>query len=119
MIIVSDDEKIKKDPILSKIDKKELRLLLSVNSLKSFGHSLISLLGTKIFEENKRIVLPQNIKDNILWEIKRRLLNSSDNPFETIREFSNYLTTTIQIAGEWIRLDIADKIIEEIYPILQ
>lgn len=113
MIIVSDDEKIRKDPILSKLDKKELRLLLSINSLKSFGHSLISLLGTETFEENKRIVLPLNVRESILGEMQRRLLNSHDNPFKTKNELHNYMSTPIHRAGQGRRLLMGDKIIEE------
>jgi len=113
MIIVSDDEKIRKDPILSKLDKKELRLLLSFNSLKSFGHSLISLLGTETLEENKRVVLPQNIRKHITGEMKRRLYNLSDKTFKNRKEFNDYITTPIKYASDGIRLDLGDKLVEE------
>ena len=113
MIIVSDDERIKKDPLLSKLDKKELRLLLNANSLKSFGHSLISLLGTETFEENKRIVLPPNIRKYILSEMKKRLYNSADKTFEERQKFRNHITTPIQYASEGRRLDLGDKMVEE------
>ena len=98
MIIVSDDEKIRKDPLLSKLDRKELRLLLSINSLKSFGHSLISLLGTETFDDNKRVVLPNNIRKYILNEMKSRLYNPADKTFEDRQKFRNYINTPIKYA---------------------
>lgn len=113
MIIVSDDEKIRKDPLLSKLDRKELRLLLSINSLKSFGHSLISLLGTETFDDNKRVVLPNNIRKYILNEMKSRLYNPADKTFEDRQKFRNYINTPIKYATEEGRLDFGDKIVEE------
>ena len=113
MIIVSDDEKIRKDPLLSKLDRKELRLLLSINSLKSFGHSLISLLGTETFDDNKRVVLPNNIRKYILNEMKSRLYNPADKTFEDRQKFRNYINTPIKHATEGGRLDFGDKIVEE------
>lgn len=113
MIIVSDIEKIKKEPVLNKLDKKELNLLLSTNSLKSFGHSLISLLGTETYDTNKRIILPQNIRNNILAEMKSRLYNHDAKTFKEKNEFRDYITTPIQTSKEGKRLEIGDKIIEE------
>jgi len=112
MIIVSDDEKIRKDSLLSKLEKKELRLLLSANSLKSFGHSLISLLGTETFEENKRIVLPKNIRKYIVGDMKKRLYDTAEK-MGVIEEFSNYMTTSIEHDREGIPLFMGDKIVEE------
>lgn len=113
MIIVSDDEKIRKDTLLSKLDRKELRLLLSINSLKSFGHSLISLLGTETLDDNKRVVLPNNIRKYILGEMKRRLYNPTAKTFEDRQKFRNYINTPIKYASEGGRLDFGDKIVEE------
>ena len=113
MIIVSDEEKIRKDPVLNKLDKKELRLLLSDNSLKSFGHSLIALLGTETLGDNKKIVLPKNIRKNILTEMKNRLYGSDNQTFKERHEFRNYLNTPIQRDGEGQLLFLGDKIIEE------
>ena len=113
MIIVSDDEKIRKDTLLSKLDRKELRLLLSINSLKSFGHSLISLLGTETLDDNKRVVLPNNIRKYILEEMKRRLYNPTAKTFEDRQKFRSYINTPIKYASEGGRLDFGDKIVEE------
>lgn len=113
MIIVSDGEKISKDEDLSKLDKKELRLLLSANSLKSFGHSLISLLGTETLDDNKRIVLPNNIRKNIIDEMKKGLYNPDNKTFKEKYEYKINLNTPIKRDLEGRLLFIGDKIIEE------
>ena len=113
MIIVSDEEKIKNDPLLNRLDKKQLRLLLNNNSLKSFGHSLITLLGTETLEENKRIVLPKIIRKSIIDEMRNRLHNPDNQTFKERHEFRNYLNTPLQRDREGRLLFLGDKIVEE------
>ena len=113
MIIVSDEEKIKADPILGKLDKKQLRLLLSTNSLKSLKHSLICLLGTKTLENNKEIHLSNFMRRRIIDSIKSKLYDADAKTLKERYAFRVYIATPIQGTHGKDRLDYGDKIIEE------
>ena len=113
MIIVSDEEKIKADPILGKLDKKQLRLLLSTNSLKSLKHSLICLLGTKTLENNKEIHLSNFMRRRIIDSIKSKLYDADAKTLKERYAFRVYIATPIQGTHRKDRLDYGDKIIEE------
>ena len=113
MIIVSDEDKIKADPILSTLDKKELRLLLNENSLKSFSHNLSSLFGTETLTENKEINLPSHIRYFIMNEMKSRLNDPEAKTFEEKHAFREYIRTPIQRTEGIKRIEIGDRIIDE------
>lgn len=113
MIIVSDEEKIKADPILGKLDKKQLRLLLSSNSLKNIGHSLICLLGTKTLTNNKKIRLPENLRRNIIMSLKSKLHDDNAKTLKERIEFRHYIHKPIQETRGRDRVEFGDKIIED------
>lgn len=113
MIIVSDEEKIKADPILGHLDRKQLRLLLNSNSLKSLGHSLICLLGTKTLEENKKIYLPEFIRRRIVESIKAKLIDAGAKTPEEQLKYKLHISTPIPGTNERDWIDYGDKIIEE------
>ena len=71
------------------------------------------LAGTETFDDNKRVVLPNNIRKYILNEMKSRLYNPADKTFEDRQKFRNYINTPIKYATEGGRLDFGDKIVEE------
>ncbi|MBR5662151.1 MAG: hypothetical protein IKX00_00695 [Bacilli bacterium] len=114
MIILSDENKIRQDELLSKLDKKELRVLLNNNSLKSFGHSLVALLGTETLGDNKRIIIPNHIRKRIIWEMYDRLYNPENETDEEKRKFQEYIHTPISkklVNGDILR--IGNQILEE------
>lgn len=113
MIIVADEEKIKTDPILGKLDRKQLRLLLGSNSLKSLGHSLICLLGTKTMPENKEIHLPDNLRRHIVRSLKGKLYDTDIKDLEGYVKFKKNIQTPINGNNIDDKLDNGDAIIEE------
>lgn len=113
MIIVSDEEKIKADPILGRLDKKQLRLLLNSNSLKNIGHSLICLLGSKTLTNNKAIRLPEILRKHIIESLKSKLYDAEAKTLKEREEFRQYILTPIQGTRGIDRLEVGDKIIEE------
>lgn len=113
MIIVSDEEKIKNDPVLGKLNKKQLRLLMDGNSLKNIGHSLIHLLGSRTMNDNKRIYLKENVRRSIITSLKSKLHNGDAKTDKEMLRFLIYLSEPIQGSRIDEDLDNADKIIED------
>ena len=111
MIIVSDIEKIKKDPVLSKLDKRQLRIL-SQNSIKNIGHSLIYLLGTKTFEDNKKTFLGKLTRSAIIENMRGNFFEKEY--LDSAKGFMEWFELTKPLEGkdEFSKFD--KKIKEEI-----
>ena len=111
MLIVSDLEKINKDPVLSKLDKKQLRLL-SKNSIKNIGHSLIYLLGTKTFEDNKNSFLGRLTRLSIIEDMKANFFEKEY--LDSAKGFMEWFELTKPLEGDGYFSKFDRKIEEEI-----
>lgn len=111
MLIVSDLEKINKDPVLSKLDKKQLRLL-SKDSIKNIGHSLIYLLGTKTFEDNKKTFLGRLTRLSIIEDMKANFFEKEYR--DSAKGFMEWFELTEPLEGDGYFSKFDRKIEEEI-----
>lgn len=111
MIIVSDIEKIKKDPVLSKLDKRQLRIL-SQNSIKNIGHSLIYLLGTKTFEDNKKTFLGKLTRSAIIENMRGNFFEKEY--LDSAKGFMEWFELTKPLEGKDHFSKFDKKIEEEI-----
>lgn len=111
MIIVSDIEKIKKDPVLSKLDKRQLRLL-SKDSIKNIGHSLIYLLGTKTFEDNKKTFLGKLTRSAIIENMRGNFFEKEY--LDSAKGFMEWFELTKPLEGKEHFSKFDKKIEEEI-----
>lgn len=111
MIIVSDIEKIKKDPVLSKLDKRQLRLL-SKDSIKNIGHSLIYLLGTKTFEDNKKTFLGKLTRSAIIENMRGNFFEREY--LDSAKGFMEWFELTKPLEGKEHFSKFDKKIEEEI-----
>lgn len=89
MILVADDEKIKKWNNKKNLTKKELRML-GEGSIKSLGHNLFSLIGSKFDstpEEKKTVIcLDKNVRESIILGMKEYFTKKED-----IDSFEKYI----------------------------
>ena len=81
MILVADDEKIRKWNNKKNLTKRELRIIGEC-SIKSLGHNLLSLIGSKFNstdEEKKPVIyLDKNVRESIILGIKEYFTSKDD-----------------------------------------
>lgn len=96
MIIVADDEKIRRWNNSKQLTKRELRIL-GQSSIKELGHSLFSLIGSK-FESTDNatkkppIYLDKNVRQSIINGMKEYIKNKKD-----IDNFEEYFKMLLEM----------------------
>lgn len=111
MIIVADDEKIRNDPVLGRLDRRQLRLL-GKNSIKNIGHGLIHLLGSRTLSEDKEIHIDERVRKAIVTEMKANLFSKEE--LQTAQGFIEWWKLSEPLEGyEDKHLLKSDRTIEE------